>query len=116
MFFNRPSLTSSETCGKRIRSGGSSARTRGAFWVMTANWSSRISHFTFGYCLVNSSARSFGSGKPVSKYPLRVIGAVLHVGEVVGEAPLFGAAVDELLPGALHAAVASSPANASIAI
>ena len=67
MFFSRLSLTSSDTCGSRIRSGGSSERTRGAFWVITANWSSRMSHLTFGNCLVNSSERFFGSGKPVSK-------------------------------------------------
>ena len=49
-----------------MRSGGLSASTRGAFWVMTANWSSRMSKVTLGYCFVNSAASSLGSGKPVS--------------------------------------------------
>ncbi len=43
------------------------ASTRGAFWVITANWSSRMSHVTFGCCLVNSVVSALGSGKPVSK-------------------------------------------------
>ena len=52
--------------GSRMMSGGSLARTRGAFWVMTANWSWRMFHFTFGYCLVNSAMSEFGTWNPVS--------------------------------------------------
>jgi hypothetical protein len=59
--------------------------------------------------LVNSSARFFGKGKPVSKYPVSVTGAEPHVGfpdTAPGLAVVVVFAV--LLPGPLQAAVAAS--------
>src|SRR5690349_16531783 len=79
---------------------------------MTANWSSRMSHFTVGNCLVNSSASLLGSGNPVSKYPLRVTGALPQ--EVATTAELLvEPALSESLPGALHPAVTTTPSTAT---
>src|SRR3954454_16748685 len=57
-------------------------------------------HLTLGYCLENSSASVFGSGNPVSKYPLKVIGAVPQVA-AFATAPLLTAwvEVEGLPPG-----------------
>src|SRR3954453_16213174 len=73
-------------------------------------------HLTLGNCLENSSARFLGSGKPVSKYPLKVTGAVPQVAALV-TAPLLAAAVDpeELPPGPPQAAAARIPPTASAA-
>jgi hypothetical protein len=79
---------------------------------MTVNWSSRMANFTFGYCLVNSSASAFANGNPVSAYISSVIGAlassVLTALSVCGD--------DESSePGALQAPATSATAASGVA-
>ncbi len=73
-----------------------------------------MSQVTFGNCLVNSVVRSFGSGKPVSKYAFIVTGSVPQV----TESPAAADPVDALLldedgaveaPGAEQALMTSAP-------
>jgi hypothetical protein len=83
--------------------------------VITANWSSRTFHVTFGYCLVNSVVSAFGVGKPVSKYASIVTGALPHVGAADAVALLVVGVVSEALPPGPPQPVATHAATVTAA-